>query len=186
MSFLRLDNYTVPGFGLQAALSLKFKDEDASGDSSSTAKASKGTKGKSLECKVCIRFRDEADLRSLTSMAEAKQGGDGRVYTITNRTANAAGMRQGRFTGDFRADEQEDTRCWLVSFSLAEHISVPERAEAREAPRAVATQQNPGETIAPAAEPTAQDKQNLTWAERMLKKASDAIGGFDDAGGTTP
>ena len=38
--FLLLDDYTVPGFGLTASLTLPIKDEDASGDSSSTSKAS--------------------------------------------------------------------------------------------------------------------------------------------------
>ena len=47
-------------------------------------------------------------------------------------------MRQGRFTGDFKAEEQEERRCWMVSFSLSEHVSVPERAEAREPAKAAA------------------------------------------------
>ena len=44
--FLLLDDYTVPGFGLTTSLTLPIKDEDASGDSSSTSKAEKGKKGK--------------------------------------------------------------------------------------------------------------------------------------------
>lgn len=180
MSFLLLDDFTVPGYGLQASLSNKFKDEDASGETSSTSTAKKGTKGKRLECKIYIRFKDEADLRALTRVAEQTSGGDNKVYAITNRTANAAGMRQGRFSGDFKADEQEGKRCWLVSFTLAEHISVPERAESRETPKSAEAQQNEGETVASST--TGEQKQELSWFERKLKAVNDALGDYDGGG----
>ncbi len=182
MSFLRLDDFTVPGFGLVTSMTLPFKDEDASGDTSSTSKASKGTKAKKLEAKIFIRFTDEDDLRALTRMAEAKKGGDGRIYTVTNRTANASGMRQGRFTGDFKAEEQEERRCWLVSFSLSEHVSVPERAEAREPAKTATAQQNEGQAVAPPEE--AEPAQELTWFEKKLKAASDVLGDYKTADGT--
>lgn len=176
MSFLLLDDFTVPGYDLRVSLAHQFKDEDASGETSSTSKAKKGTKGKRLECKIFIRFKDEADLRELTRAAEQTSGGDNKVYSITNRTANAAGMRQGRFSGDFKADEQDGLRCWLVSFTLAEHISVPERAESRETPKSAEAQQNEGETVAPKAK---EEKQELSWFERKLKTVSDALGDYD-------
>jgi len=47
MSFLKLDDYTVPGFGLNVGFSGPLKDEDASGESSSTARAKKETRAKS-------------------------------------------------------------------------------------------------------------------------------------------
>ncbi len=178
MSFLLLDDFTVPGYGLQVSLSHQFKDEDSSGETSSTAKAKKGTKGKRLECKIYIRFKDEADLRALTRVAEQTSGGDNKVYAITNRTANAAGMRQGRFSGDFKADEQEGLRCWLVSFTLAEHISVPERAESREPAKAATAQQSQGEPVA--ATPKDEEKtEELTWFEKKLKAANDALGDYE-------
>lgn len=179
MSFMLLDDFTVPGYGLQVSLSNKFKDEDASGETSSTAKAKKGTKGKRLECKIYIRFTDEADLRALTRVAEKTSGGDNKVYAITNRTANAAGMRQGRFSEDFKADEQENLRCWLVSFTIAEHISVPERAESREKAKPSSAQQNEGESVSSAKD---EQKQELSWFERKLKAASDALGDYDKGG----
>jgi len=177
MSFLRLDDFTVPGYGLQVSLGLKFKDEDASGESSSTSTASKGTKGKRLECKIHIRFKDEADLRKLTRIAEGKSGGDLKVYTVTNRTANAAGMRQARFTGDFKADEQEDKRCWLVSFALLEHVSVPERVEVREAKKDIQTPQNEGQAVTP---PKAEEEQKLSPFEQWLKAQNDKVGDFEE------
>lgn len=181
MSFLLLDDFTVPGYGLQVSLSHQFKDEDASGETSSTAKSKKGTKGKKLECKIFIRFKDEADLRALARVAEQTSGGDNTVYSITNRTANAAGMRQGRFSGDFKADEQEGKRCWLVSFALAEHISVPERAESREPAKAATAQQNEGEAVVAAAKGE-EKKDELSWFERKLKAVNDALGDYDGGG----
>ncbi|EPR43151.1 nucleoid DNA-binding protein [Desulfovibrio sp. X2] len=179
MSFLRLNDFTVPGYGLQVSLGLKFKDEDASGDTSAAAKAGKGTKGKQLECKIFIRFIDESDLRDLTRVAEARSGGSNTVYTVTNRTANAAGMRQGYFSGDFKADEQEGKRCWLVSFTLAEHISVPERAEARETPKPTTTQQNAGQSVTPSSA-DASSTEDLSPFEKWLKSQNAAIGDFEE------
>lgn len=179
MSFLRLDDFTVPGYGLQVSLGLTFKDEDASGDTSAAAKAGKGTKGKQLDCKIFIRFRDEGDLRDLARVAEARSDSSNRIYTVTNRTANAAGMRQGYFSGDFKADEQEGKRCWLVSFTLAEHISVPERAEARETPKEAMAQQNEGQAVAPATT-EASATEELSPFERWLQKQNAAIGEFDE------
>lgn len=181
MSFLRLDNYTVPGFGLIASLSMPFEDEDASGESSNTAKASKGIKAKKLDCKTFLRFTQEAELRRLTMIAQQRVNGDNQIYTLTNRTANAAGMRQARFTGDFRVDEQEDRQCWLVSFSLAEHISIPERAEARTEKKALpssTTQEQPGEVVE--AEQQTKPEQELSWGERFIKGVNDWIGSLDD------
>lgn len=182
MSFLRLDDFTVPGFGLITSMTLPFKDEDASGDTSSTSKASKGTKAKKLEAKVFIRFADENDLRALTRVAEAKKGGDGRIYTVTSRTANAAGMRQGRFTGDFKAEEQEERRCWLVSFSLSEHVSVPERAEAREPAKAATAQQSEGQAVAPPE--NTEPAQELTWFEKKMQALDKMLGGDKSETGT--
>lgn len=124
-----LGDYHVPGHDLRADLSLKFKEEDASGETSSTASAAKGTKGKKLGVTVFLRFTEEDDLRALLEVAQAKEKGENKVYTITNLTANAAGMREGRFSGDFKVTPQEKLRVWQISFTIAEHLSVPERAE---------------------------------------------------------
>lgn len=170
--FLLLDDYTVPGFGLTTSLTLPIKDEDASGDSSSTSKAEKGKKGKKLEVKTKIRFKDEDKLTEFMALAESMSKGDGRLFIITNRIANAAGMRQGRFSGDVKIDPQEGLAMWTLSFSLAEHKSVPERAEEREATPAVAAQQNNGAKVDAAAAPegaTAEAEQ-LDTTQRWLKK----------------
>ena len=170
--FLLLDDYTVPGFGLTASLTLPIKDEDASGDSSSTSKAEKGKKGKKLEVKTKIRFKDEDKLTEFMALAEAMSQGDGKLFTITNRVANAGGMRQGRFSGDVKIDPQEGLAMWELSFSLGEHKSVPERAEDREATPAVSAQQNNGGNVdADAAkEGSTGETEQLDWMQRGLKK----------------
>ena len=173
--FLLLDDYTVPGFGLTVSLTLPIKDEDASGDSSSTSKAEKGKKGKKLEVKTKIRFKDEDKLTEFMAMAESMSKGDGRLFIITNRIANAAGMRQGRFSGDVKIDPQEGLAMWTISFSLAEHKSVPERAEEREATPAVAAQQNNGGKVDGAAAPEGatahtEKEEKLDTTQRWLKK----------------
>ena len=45
MITMRLDDYKVPGFGLRVSGSFTLKKQDASGDTSSTAKAEKGHQG---------------------------------------------------------------------------------------------------------------------------------------------
>ena len=108
MMFLRLDDYTVPGFGLRVSGAFQLKKADASGETSSTTKADKGTKGKTLTVTTQIRYQDEADLRELIRISEAKGSGEsGKVYTITNTTANAAGIRQVIFADRVSWDEQE-------------------------------------------------------------------------------
>lgn len=174
--YLMLDDYMIPGYGLTVALSIALKDADASGDSSSTARAAKGKKAKKLEVTTRIRFRDEADLGALFARAEAVKKGDGVVYTVTNRTANAAGMRQGRFSGDVKADPQEGLAVWLVTFTLAEHKSVPERAEEREPDPAVQTPQNEGAAVAsPPAE--APQEEQMDRFQQFLKSMDETLTG---------
>ena len=175
MSFLKLDDYTVPGYGLVAGVNAPLRDEDASGETSSTARAKKGNKGKKLEVRLSIRFKDADDLRELMRVAEATENGDSKIYTITNDTANTAGMRQGRFTGNIRADEDEGLRKWDVAFTLVEHISVPEMAEAREAGRESGNQANDGAFIGSEDE-AATGSENLGTVERVLKWLDQKIG----------
>jgi len=171
MSFLKLDEFTVPGYGLTANLSAALKDEDASGENSGTARAGKGKKGKKLEVTCSLQYIYADRLRELFRVAEAEENGDAKVYTITNDTANSVGMRQVTFRGSIRADMDEVLRKWNISFSLVEHLSVPEMAQAREAKKDTATQGNPGDVAAP--EPP---EEELGWVEKQIKKLNDVIG----------
>ena len=143
-------------------------------------KADKGTKGKTLTVTTQIRYQDEADLRELIRISEAKGPGEsGKVYTITNTTANAAGIRQVIFADRVSWDEQEGRRCWNVSFTLAEHKSVPERAEARQAAKTLATASASPAAGEEAIAPALQADKEMGWVYRLLKKANDTIGDYE-------
>ena len=186
MSILRLDDFDVPGFDIRVSVGLELKGEDASGDTSSTARADKGTKGKRLDVKLKIRFENEHMLRALFNFAEQKSNGDGQIYLVTNNTANAVGMREAKFSGKLQADEQENAHMWLVSFCLEEHKSVPERAAGRENSPKIVTQDNEGEPVAdPLAMATGgainagEQAQDLSMFERFLKTVDDSLAGED-------
>lgn len=168
MSFLRLDDYTVPGHDLKVSVSFDFKKEDASGDSSSTAKASKGTKAKRISVSLKLKYKDEALLRELVQVAQAKAGGDGKIYTLTNDTANVMGVRQAAFADKFQVTPQAPLNQWQVSFTLEEHNSVPEMVEIRTEDPEETVQGSPGDVIAAAAE--------LTAFEKWVKGVDDKIG----------
>ena len=176
MITMRLDDYKVPGFGLRVSGSFTLKKQDASGDTSSTAKAEKGIKAKTLTVTTQIRYRDEADLRQLIRVSEAKSAGSAKVNTIANTTANAAGIRQVVFSDRVSWDEQEGRKCWNVQFTLAEHKSVPERAEARAKAKPASAGQNAGGTVEGATgtgEKSAEEKpgklmQFLNYVEKEL------------------
>lgn len=132
MNLLRLNAYNVPGHDLKIGGGMDIKAADASGETSSTDEVDKGTKGKKLSVSLVIKFTDESDLRRLTRIAEAKTNGERTVYTITNLTANAMGIRQVRFAENFNVQEKDGLRAWDVSFTLKEYLSNPERVEQRE------------------------------------------------------
>ncbi len=172
MSFLRLNDYDMPGHDLRVSLGMEFKSEDASGETSSTARASKGNKGKTLDVRLFIPFVDKQQLAELSKVLEAQENGENRLYTITNELANISGMRQGRVSGSFKIDPQDKLLQWLVSFSLEEHKSVPERAASRQQKPAQTTQTSEGESVvstSTAESPMEEAAPELNWLEQKLK-----------------
>lgn len=179
-NFMRLDDFNVPGYGLSVTGSLDIRTADLSGETSGTDAVSKGTKGKKLDVSLSIRFEDEADLRDLIRVAEARgNGGRLKVYTVANTTANAAGVRQARFEGAVRWQEKDGLRAWDVSFALREYLSNPERVEQREAALpvvkavsdAVEVAKETVEAMAKDAAPegtAAQEGEALTGFEKLL------------------
>ena len=105
MKFLLLNDYDVPGYNLKIGGGMTIRTSDASGETSSTDEVDKGTKGKKLTVSLSIRFADEADLKRLIRVSEAKVNGARKIYTITNKTANTVGIRQVRF-----AERSEERR----------------------------------------------------------------------------
>lgn len=166
--YLRLNDYAVPGHGLMVGAGFELKRADISGDSSTTAKASEGTKAKKFSVVTFIDYADEGALKGLVRVAQAEDEGRARIYTITNPTANSLGVRQVFFSGQFKVDEQESLRHWKVSFTLSEHNSVPEMLENRKLDPDEHLQPAPGEAVEADAE--------LTGFEKLLREVDKALG----------
>lgn len=153
--FLLLDDYTVPGFGLKVSGEMEMRTEDLSGESSGTARADKGIKPKKLNVTLGLAFANATQLQELILVASAKdENGQSKVYTITNREANVGGVRQVRFTDRISWTPQGGLQVWNVSFTLREHLSVPEKAEARIKKVKATAQTNAGQTVQVEPEPT--------------------------------
>lgn len=145
MTYMMLDDYTIPGFGLTVSANMEIRSEELSGETSGTDQADKGVKPKTLSVALCIRFTDESDLTKLTRLAEGKDAnGEMAVYDITNAMANAMGIRQVKFSDNYSVNPASGLRKWDVSFTLKEHRSIPEMAEAREAAKGTVSMTSDG------------------------------------------
>lgn len=181
---LQLDKYRVPGFGLTITGEMEIRTEDLSGETSGTARVDKGVKPKKISVATCIRFKEEKELRELVRVAEARNDkGEGKVYTITNRTANVGGVRQVRFTDRINWSPMQGKAAWKVTFTLREYLSVPERVEERTKPVKIVSQKNEGKTVEDpdakktAAEPetAAQVAEAASGFEKVLKYVDEAL-----------
>ncbi|HCE2240649.1 TPA: adenine glycosylase [Vibrio parahaemolyticus] len=155
--------------------------QDMSGQTSATDQAETGSKGKVLTVKGVIPFTKSAMLSNLFTMAEALEEGARKIYRISNNTAEALKIRQVKFQGAIRADEQESLRQWSVSFELIEHLSVPERVEQRQ-PDQPAAQQKVQGISTPVSAGQAEDvppgtEIELGWTMSVLKGVDDWLGG---------
>ena len=125
---------------LRITASQELATEDASGQSSSTDTAETGIKAKMLAVSGFIPFTNKDALTNLFKLAEATEAGARVMYRISNKTAEALGVKQVRFASKIEAVEQQTTRQWSVSFTLQEYRSVPQKLEERQ-PDAAANQQ---------------------------------------------
>ncbi len=123
---LRLDSMTV-------SMSMEIKDQDMSGQSSSTDNAEQGDKGKKLTFSGTIAFKNIDVLTKLYELASAKdENGNRQVYRVANDTARSLKIRESKFTGTITAREHSNLLAWNVSFSLREYNGVAEQKENRE------------------------------------------------------
>ncbi|MCL9775696.1 baseplate complex protein [Vibrio methylphosphonaticus] len=141
---LTLDGSQLPLKNLRISVRQQLAGQDMSGQTSATDQAETGTKGKILTVKGVIPFSKNQLLTNLFSMAEALESGSRHIYRISNKTAEALKIRQVKFQGAVRADEQDSHRQWSVSFELVEHLSVPERVEQRQPDKPAAQQKVQG------------------------------------------
>ena len=141
---LILNGAQLPLKNLRISVRQQLAGQDMSGQTSATDQAETGSKGKILTVKGVIPFTKNQLLTHLFSMAEAQDNDARQIYRISNKTAEALKIRQVKFQGSIRADEQESHRQWSVSFELVEHLSVPERVEQRQPDKPAAQQKVQG------------------------------------------
>lgn len=141
---LTLNGTQLPLSSLRISVRQQLAGQDMSGQTSATDQAEIGSKGKILTVKGVIPFTKKQLLTNLFSMAEAQENDARQIYRISNKTAEALKIRQVKFQGAVRADEQDSHRQWSVSFELVEHLSVPERVEQRQPDKPAAQQKVQG------------------------------------------
>lgn len=125
-----LNNFKVPGKNLKVRGSLELRTEDIAGETSGTDSVEKGTKPKVLSVSLIVPFIEKNGLTDLIKKAEAKnKKGQRKIYTITDNTANTAGIRQVQFHENLTWQEDSTMQLWSVSFALREFMSNSERKE---------------------------------------------------------
>jgi hypothetical protein len=162
---ITLNSITILLKSLRITASQELATEDASGQSSSTDTAETGIKAKMLAVSGFIPFTDAQQLTNLFKLAEVTEAGARVMYRISNKTADALGVKQVRFASKIEAVEQQTTRQWSVSFTLQEYRSVPQKVEERQ-PDAVANQQG-ASTNSESGFQYASLQQNLTDFEKL-------------------
>ncbi|ALX92743.1 hypothetical protein AV650_03845 [Serratia fonticola] len=173
---LALDGEAILMKDIIVSSSMQIQDKDQSGQSSSTANAEQGIKGKELRVSGKIPFSEKERLTRLYALAEAKDaGGKMKRYRVANELAQVIKLREVTFSGNVDAAAQTDRMVWLVNFTLKEYLSVAERkamqAAAGGGTGGNANAQTPGGTGS--AEESA---EKLSWFENVLKKIDTAIG----------
>lgn len=141
---LTLNGTQLPLKSLRISVRQQLAGQDMSGQTSATDQAETGSKGKVLTVKGVIPFTKKQLLTYLFSLAEAQENEARQIHRISNKTAEALKVRQVKFQGAIRADEQDTLRQWSVSFELVEYLSVSERAEQRQPDKPAAQQQMQG------------------------------------------
>lgn len=166
---------------IRITASQELATEDASGQSSSTDTAETGMKAKMLSVTGFIPFADQQQLTDLFTLAEATEAGARVTYRISNRTASALGVKEVKFSSNIEAVEQETTRQWSISFTLAEVRSVPQKKEERTPQPAAAQQGSTGETAAEESAPP-QTEVPLTGFTAWLKSVDNSLAPAPETG----
>ncbi|HCE1985908.1 TPA: adenine glycosylase [Vibrio parahaemolyticus] len=176
---LNLNGTQLPLKNLRISVRQQLAGQDMSGQTSATDQAETGSKGKILSVRGLIPFSKNQLLTNLFSMAEAQDNGARQIYRISNQTAEALKIRQVKFQGAVRADEQDTLRQWSVSFELIEHLSVPERKEQRQEEKPAQQQKVQGVTTPVEVEPSEDVPPDtdieLTGVMKVLKNIDSAL-----------
>jgi len=171
---LALNDTKIEGYGHKVNCKFSLPESDLSGKSSSTATAEEGDKACRLRVTLSIKYDDSDYLKTIKRLSTAKDNSGKRViYTINNQTAKAFGVRQVRFTDEVSAQELDDSQAWTVSFTLIEHLSIPEKIEEKkikaEEPRAApADEKVISEVSAAENVPAGWFEKGLAWMDSKL------------------
>ncbi|KNC94143.1 hypothetical protein [Trabulsiella odontotermitis] len=180
---LALNGEPIRMVNMTVSPSLKFKDKDKSGQTSSTDTAEQGTKAKEIKVEGMIPYTDSAQLTRLFELAEAtSKGGERQRYRVANPTAKAVKLRQVMFAGDLEAKEQKNVMAWAVSFTLKEQNSVSEKKEQRQKMPA-SKQQVPGDG---GGDDGKGKGEQHGWFYKTMSKVNDMLGpaATADSGGS--
>lgn len=149
---LTIGGITLPLKSCKIEPSLEIKEQDMSGQTSSTATAEQGNKGKVLNISGIIPFNDPFTLKNLFDLADKKTvttktivdkgkyglgKGTSKTKTIINREVYIIGteiakllkIRRVRFSGSVNATQANGLQAWQVSFQVREVISPNEVLE---------------------------------------------------------
>ncbi|EHZ2725165.1 adenine glycosylase [Vibrio parahaemolyticus] len=177
---LSLNGIQISLKNLRISVRQQLAGQDMSGQSSSTDQAETGNKGKVLAVSGIIPFSKSESLSNLFNMAGGQQGSARQIYRVSNKTASTLKVREVKFQGTIRADEQESLRQWNVAFELVEHLSVPERVEQRQQDQPATQQQVQGVTTpvesGPSEEVPPGTSIELTGVMKVLKAIDEALG----------
>lgn len=130
---LSLNGALLPLDNMSVSMSMELKDQDMSGQSSSTDNAEQGDKGKVLSFSGTIPFKSIENLTKLYQFASAKEADDTRqVYRVGNNLARSLKIREAKFTGTITATEHDSLLAWNVAFELREFNGVAEQKDNRQ------------------------------------------------------
>ncbi len=181
MSQIALDGELINLKSCKMELTMQLAEQDMSGQTSATGSSEQGDKAKELRISGLIPFTDSAQLARLFELASAKDDAGNRVVRrLGANIGRTAKIRQVKFNGTVSAPEHPTLMAWQVSFSLREHLSVPEVKEQRQSQSAASTAQSSEQTASVI--PTAAIGENsppqveMTSLEKFLKRIDSAIG----------
>ena len=122
-----------------------------------------------------IPYKQASDLARVISTARSTdESGKMTVYRIVNNTAETCKIREVTFSDNFNATEHDTLNLWQVSFTLAEHKTVPEKTEQRQ-PQPTATEQTSGSAVTSTQPTPTNSEEQLTGFLAVLKQADDAL-----------
>ncbi|HDR2889430.1 TPA: hypothetical protein I4G69_000240 [Enterobacter asburiae] len=172
---LALDGEAIPLQNMRVTLSMQFQDKDQSGQTSSTAKTEQGVKGKEMRISGLVPFSRPEILKRIFELGMATgSNGQRKRYRVAHQTARAVGLREVMFTGNIDAPEQDGRMAWIVTFTLTEQMSVPEKREKRANSKTTATKQTASGSGSSSA--ATEDDTKMTWFEsKVLKPVNDAL-----------